>query len=41
MKIEKYDARKADKSTLQYLRNRTIKLRESGKSNKETDHLCA
>jgi len=39
MKIEKEDARKVDKSTLQYLRNRAIKLRESGKSNKETAQI--
>jgi transposase len=36
MEIEKNDARKVDRSTLQYLRNRAIKLRENGKSNKET-----
>ena len=36
MNIEKNDARKVDRSTLQYLRNRAIKLRENGKSNKET-----
>ena len=36
MKIEKQDARKVDAKTLQYLRNRAIKLREAGKSNKET-----
>lgn len=32
----KNDARKVDKKTLQYLRNRAIKLREAGHSNKET-----
>ena len=36
MKIEKNDARKIDKSTLQYLRDRAIDLRKNGKSNKET-----
>jgi len=36
MKIEKSDARKVNQETLQYLRNRAIKLRETGKSNKET-----
>ena len=39
MKIEKHDARKVDKSTLQYLRNRAVELRESGKSNKETAQI--
>jgi len=36
MKIKKNDARKIDKSTLQYLRDRAIDLRKNGKSNKET-----
>ena len=36
MKIEKNDAKKIDKSTLQYLRDRAIDLRKNGKSNKET-----
>jgi len=36
MSIEKNDARKIDKSTLQYLRDRAINLRKNGKSNKET-----
>ena len=35
-KIDKNDARKVDSKTLQYLRDRTIKLRESGISNIET-----
>ena len=35
MKIERNDARKVDQKTLQFLRNRAIKLRESGHSNKE------
>ncbi|MGE3593520.1 MAG: transposase, partial [Arcobacter sp.] len=35
-KINKNDARKVDSKTLQYLRDRTIKLRESGISNIET-----
>ena len=35
MKIERNDARKVDQKTLQFLRNRTIKLREAGHSNKE------
>lgn len=39
MKIEKQDARKVDKKTLQYLRNRAIKLREAGKTNKEGAQL--
>ena len=36
MKNEKIDGRKLDKKTLQYLRNRAIKLREDGMSNNET-----
>ena len=36
MKNEKIDGRKLDKKTLQYLRNRAIKLREDGISNNET-----
>ena len=36
MNIEKNDARKVNQDTLQYLRNRAIQLRETGKSNKET-----
>lgn len=36
MKNEKIDGRKLDKKTLQYLRNRAVKLRESGISNIET-----
>jgi transposase len=36
MNIERNDARKVDQKTLQFLRNRAIKLRESGHSNKET-----
>ena len=35
-KIDKNDARKVDSKTLQYLRDRAIKLRESGISNIET-----
>ena len=35
-KLEKNDARKVDSNTLQYLRDRAIKLRESGISNLET-----
>ena len=35
MKIERNDARKVDQKTLQFLRNRAIKLREAGHSNKE------
>ena len=35
-KLEKNDARKVDSKTLQYLRDRAIKLRESGISNLET-----
>jgi len=33
--MERIDARKVDPKTLQYLRDRCIKLRKSGKSNKE------
>ena len=36
MNIKKNDARKVNQDTLQYLRNRAIQLRETGKSNKET-----
>ncbi len=36
MKNEKIDGRKLDKKTLQYLRNRAIKLREDGISNNDT-----
>jgi hypothetical protein len=32
---EKYDARKVDQKTLQFLLNRAIKLREAGHLNKE------
>ena len=32
---EKIDARKVDRKTLQYLRNRAVRLRESGKKNIE------
>lgn len=39
MKLEKNDARKVDSKTLQYLRNRAIKLRESGTSNKDTAEI--
>lgn len=39
MKIERNDARKVDRKTLQFLRNRAIKLRESGHSNKETAEI--
>lgn len=39
MKLEKNDGRKVDSKTLQYLRNRAIKLRETGKSNKETAEI--
>jgi len=35
MKIERNDARKVDQKTLQFLRNRAIKLREAGHPNKE------
>ena len=35
-KLDKNDARKVDSKTLQYLRDRAIKLRESGVSNIET-----
>ena len=35
-KLDKNDARKVDSKTLQYLRDRAIKLRESGISNLET-----
>ena len=35
-KLAKNDARKVDSKTLQYLRDRAIKLRESGVSNIET-----
>ena len=35
-KLDKNDARKVDLKTLQYLRDRAIKLRESGISNLET-----
>ena len=36
MNNEKIDGRKLDKKTLQYLRNRAVKLRENGVSNNET-----
>ena len=35
-KLEKNDVRKVDSNTLQYLRDRAIKLWESGLSNLET-----
>ena len=38
-KLEKNDARKVDSKTLQYLRDRAIKLRESGVSNIETAQI--
>jgi len=39
MKIERNDARKVDRKTLQYLRNRAIKLREAGHTNKKTAEI--
>ena len=38
-KLDKNDARKVDSKTLQYLRDRAIKLRESGVSNIETSSI--
>jgi transposase len=39
MENEKIDGRKLDKKTLQYLRNRAVKLRENGVSNNETARI--
>ena len=37
--MERIDARKVDRRTLQFLRNRCIKLRESGVSNREVARI--
>lgn len=39
MNTNKIDARKVDRKTLQYLRNRSIKLREEGLENKEVANI--